>query len=910
MLEREFLPDTGSVIEQMAALARVSQKLSTSPGLNEVLQTAFQEALANSGADGGQIGLYHASEGIFIPHSESGIVPPRVLAAAFEKEVHTSRGTLVRGNLNLEYGVRSILMTPILYEGVVIGVITLTSGDHNYFDDRLEAFLQVLANQVAVAVGNAQMLQDTLQRERFYGALGRVTLAINSTVNLPTVLSLICRESLALFTVDGAYFWQVEGEELVGIAADGYAREDFIGSVVPLDHTEIFAADVAQRGEGLYANDYRKDKKYTLRLPQPTSVESVLGIPLRHERDIMGVLVLVDTREPQRFDRQDLEQAGIFGAQATIAIKNAQLVTEMRELNEQLDERVAERTHALGEEKDRVHYLLRVTAELSASLDQDRVLVKALEFVNEVVQATHGSILLLDPLTRELIYPAAFETHKLPPLPRVDLGVKPEEGLAGWIIKNREAVVIDDTQADERWNILLSSPELRSVMAVPLVSSNEVIGALTLFHKEPYAFSQEQLDLVEAAAIQVASAISNAQLYLLIRDQAERLGRMLREEHIEAAKNQAILESIADGVLVADASGKIILANLSASQILDIPRSQLIGKSFDEMLGLYASTGDAWRRAIQKWEISSAAEDQLQSLAERLTIEDRVVSMHFSPVFANDQFSGTVSIFRDVTKEVEVDRMKSEFVSTVSHELRTPMTSIKGYAELMLTGGAGSFSDVQENYLDVIRNNADRMSDLVDDLLDISRIESGTTELNLEPVNIAEVISQVIDIHLRERIRRKKKPVEILTNVARSLPKIYADQARITQIMINLLDNALYYTPDGGRISVRAHVDGDFAIVTVEDSGIGISEDDQKAIFERFYRSERVEVQRVPGTGLGLSIVRSLTEMHGGTIEVESTLGEGSAFRLKLPLYVEVAASDDIAAGGTMDIVWPVESER
>jgi signal transduction histidine kinase len=177
-------------------------------------------------------------------------------------------------------------------------------------------------------------------------------------------------------------------------------------------------------------------------------------------------------------------------------------------------------------------------------------------------------------------------------------------------------------------------------------------------------------------------------------------------------------------------------------------------------------------------------------------------------------------------------------------------------------------------------------------------------------VNIAEVISQVIDIHLRERIRRKKKPVEILTNVARSLPKIYADQARITQIMINLLDNALYYTPDGGRISVRAHVDGDFALVTIEDSGIGISEDDQKAIFERFYRSERVEVQRVPGTGLGLSIVRSLTEMHGGTIEVDSTLGEGSAFRLKLPLYVEVAASDDGAAGGTVDIVWPVESER
>ncbi|MCI0579498.1 MAG: GAF domain-containing protein [Chloroflexi bacterium] len=780
-------------------------------------------------------------------------------------------------------------LLPIIIRDEIYGVVEITApaGRHTFNENELQSLLAII-NQAGIAMENAQLFEDTYQRERFFAALGRVSLAINATFDLPTVLSLICQESLSLFQVDGAYIWQRQEDELVGIAAQGHASEEFSGLRIPATDISTFAATVVHQGEGTFINNFRQQSAVNLHLPQQESIQAVLGIPLMQEADIIGALILVERSRPDRFGPRDMEQATVFGVQAAIAIQNAQLVTELRELNEQLDERVAERTRALGQERDRVQYLLRITTELSASLDQDRVLSQALELVNEVVNATQGGILLMDSDTGNLVYRAAFGRPERLPAQGAVLDLSLDRGLAGSIIHNRTAVVINDTQADERWVSPPDNPEHRSVLAVPLISSDEVIGVLMLFHKEPGAFTQQQLELVEAATIQVANAINNAQLYLLIRDQAERLGTMLRLEQIEAAKNQAIVESIADGVLVADAAGQVILANMPASLILDIPRRQLIGKSINELLGLYGSSGESWMRTIDRWgRHADGSHEYRASLADRLTVEDKVVSVHLSPVFANNQFFGTVSIFRDITKEVEVDRMKSEFVSTVSHELRTPMTSIKGYADLMLMGAAGLMTDPQLRYLKVIKNNADRLSMLVNDLLDISRIETGKTELDLRPLDIPQVIEQVVEGHLRGRIEHEGKPIKVFTEMAPSLPLVHADHARITQVLTNLLDNAFHYTPAEGEIKVRVVSNGNYVVISITDTGIGISKENQKKIFDRFFRAEDAEVQRVAGTGLGLSIVRSLIEMHGGRIEVESTLGKGSTFTFSLPLVPE-----------------------
>ncbi|MGB3716388.1 MAG: GAF domain-containing protein [Candidatus Promineifilaceae bacterium] len=743
--------------------------------------------------------------------------------------------------------------------------------------------LTAVINQAAVALENAQLFDDTLQRERFFAALGRVTLAMNQTVDLSAVLTLICRESLSLFGVDGAYIWQKQGDRLIGVAARGFQEEQFVDSVASIVDEKVFASAIASRGRGEFCNYYQSQTTYTKHFPPSRSIVSALGVPLRMDEDINGVLVMVDTEKEDRFGPEDIERATLFGTQAAIAIRNAQLVTDLRDLNEQLDLRVSERTQALGQERDRVRYLLRVTTELSETLDEDRVVTRALELVSEVVDAHQGVILLIDPMTGRLVYPSAYKTYDLQPLPGKLPEDNTQDGISGWVIENRSSTIINNLSEDSRANELLIGVELSSALAVPLIAGDDVIGVLMLFHEKSSAFSKEQLELVEAAARQVGSAISNAQLFLLIRDQAEKLGQMLREESVESAKNQAILESIADGVVVADAGGYIILANFAACEILRIPHDTLIGKPATDLLGLYASFGERWTATHQEWASGPRSRYQRSFLSHTLRVEDRYVSAHLSPVFANDQFSGTVSIFRDVTHSVEVDRMKSEFVSTVSHELRTPMTSIRGYADLMLMGVAGEMTDQQRQYLSVIKGNASRMTNLVIDLLDIARIESGKTVLNLREVDVTDLITVATNDHLQGLIESGDKVIDARVDVEPSLPLVLADSERVVQILTNLIDNAYNYSPSGGVITINARANADSVEVTVGDTGIGIKEEYQSKIFERFYRADDDEVQRVAGTGLGLSIVRSLVLLHGGTIEVDSKPAEGSNFIFSLP---------------------------
>lgn len=747
--------------------------------------------------------------------------------------------------------------------------------------------LAALADQGNAALQSAFIFQDTYEREQFYNALGSVSMAINFTLEQQTLLNLICAESLRIFDVDGAYIWQATEDQFIGSAAKGFNEEGFVEATVSVSDQEAFVTTVARAGHAMFINHLPQATAVSLHLPQRELVQAALGVPLEKEGRVIGVLVLVDTQNPNRFSHKHVTRATIFGVQAAIALQNARFFEELRRFNEELDLRVAERTRALHEESNRVKILLRITSELSASLDQDRVLNQALHLVNEVANATQGVILLVDPETDQFVFRAALGLERPIPPRGIATGMKQHEGLAGWIIENRSAVIVNDTSADPRWLDRPESSDHRAVLGVPLISNEEVIGAMMLFHSQTGAFTMQQLDLVEAAAIQVANAINNANLYLLIRDQAERLGRLLHAEQIETAKNQAILESIADGVLVADSNSKIILGNKPASLILDIPRERLIGKSIADLLNLYGHSSDSWSKTIDKWAHNSNPAASLEYLADQLTIEEKVVSVHLSPVVAGRQFFGTVSIFRDITKEVEVDRLKSEFVSTVSHELRTPMTSIKGYADLMLMGAAGTMTPPQARYLKVIKNNADRLHMLVNDLLNISRIETGKVTLDLRPLDVPQVIEQVVEGHLRGRIQHEQKNLEVSTDIEPSLPLVNADHARVTQILTNLIDNAFNYTPEDGTVHLSVRKNGGYVFISVKDSGIGISKENQGRIFDRFFRSEDEQVQAVPGTGLGLSIVRSLIDMHGGKLQVESVLGEGSTFTFNLPIVME-----------------------
>jgi signal transduction histidine kinase len=905
---------SSSLSEQLSALTRISDLLSTTLRLSDILQAIAHEATAVCAANGCAIllsdHLQDGQEQKFISGDEFSAS----ILTDLQLQAEQTHSPILVDDLPRNSSLKSLLLSPILYANQLAGIILLSSSRTNHFDEKAQTFVKTLANIAAVAIGNAQRFEElnvrnrqlhrrARQIERFVSSSGAsqgekslmevhedLVYTVQEGVGFRVaILYLVANEiSECTVRVSAAAGLPVdELNELKQIRLDWRKFKKTLSTGLRIGQAYFIPSGLAR--QSLPAGVWLEQSVNKIQAQDTKLLRWQPGdffiIPFENtDEQTIGYFQLASPEDDRRPDEDTAEILEIFANHAATSIQNATLVADLRELNEELDLRVAERTGALGEERDRVQYLLRVTVELAATLDQDRVLSRALELVNEVVDATHGGIMMVDTESRGLVFPSIIGTPIPSPVEEGGLGRESSESLARRIIKNRSQIVINDTLADESWSLLLGKSGFRSVLAVPLISGDEVNGVLMLFHKAPDAFSEEQLELVAAAAIQVGSALANAQLYLLIRDQAERLGSMLREEHLEAAKNQSILESIADGVLFADTSGTVILGNLSACQILEIPQSQLIENSIIELVAKYSDSAVTWKNTIQEWESKGHNENDRPSLADRLMVNDKIVSIHLSPVFSGNQFSGTVSILRDVTKEVEVDRMKSEFVSTVSHELRTPMTSIKGYTELMLMGVLGELSDVHMSYLQVIQQNANRMTSLVNDLLDISRIESGKIELELRGFDITDVINQAIEIHLPGRIEHENKHVYVSKKIESNLPPVYADEDRVSQVLTNLLDNAFHYTSESGNIRVSASSNGSFVKVSVSDNGIGISKENQEKIFERFYRSDNEDVQKVAGTGLGLSIVRSLVQLHGGQITVDSMLGKGSTFTFSLPL--------------------------
>jgi signal transduction histidine kinase len=246
-----------------------------------------------------------------------------------------------------------------------------------------------------------------------------------------------------------------------------------------------------------------------------------------------------------------------------------------------------------------------------------------------------------------------------------------------------------------------------------------------------------------------------------------------------------------------------------------------------------------------------------------------------------EQFAGTVIVLRDITSEQELAQAKSDFVSIVSHELRTPMTSIKGYTDLMLKGAVGSLNDQQVRFLSTVKSNIDRMANLVQDLLDISRIEAGRIKIERKPLDMSQVVREVSET-VAEAVREAGLVLEV--KVDPGLPTVQADRGLVIQVLLNLVSNAYRYTPAGGRITVSVFGSDDAIQVDVTDTGIGIPEDEQVTVFERFYRADHPVVRERTGTGLGLPIAKSLVEMHRGKLWVQSQVDQGSTFSFTLPL--------------------------
>jgi len=607
-----------------------------------------------------------------------------------------------------------------------------------------------------------------------------------------------------------------------------------------------------------------------------------LVVPLMLKEETRGVVALGGAGA-RPFDRKQVDLVESIVRQAAVAFENARLFAEVRALNQTLEERIAQRARELAEEKERLESLYTITRELTSSLDLDKVLDRTLRNVTHAVGANHGSIMLLDPATNELVYRARLGGREPLPGGGEVTPFKPGVGLAGWVIQHKEAVLINDVREDERW-----LPELgrgtwtRSLIAAPLMVGEDVHGVLIVSDGRPNFFNEAQFRLVSTAAVQVAQAIHNAELYHYVRETADQLGETLRTQQEESSKSRAILESIADGVIVADARRHIVLINSAAENILGARSESVIGQDVHNVFGAFSAQGRIEALAAMESLIANPVPSEVtpRVVDTTLELEERVISARLAPVFMeNEEFVGVVTVLRDITREVEADRAKSEFVSTVSHELRTPLTSIKGYTDLLIAEAVGQVNDGQRRFLNIVKSNADRLTALINDLLDISRIETGRITLHIDNLRMEDIVLEVAN-SMRQQI--EEKGLKLVLNIAPNLEEVPGDRARLTQVLTNLVANAYHYTPAGQITIALSPMDGAVR-VDVKDTGIGISTEDQLKIFDRFYRANHPVVQESEGTGLGLSIVKLFVELHGGRVWVNSKLGEGSAFTFILP---------------------------
>jgi two-component system, sensor histidine kinase and response regulator len=357
----------------------------------------------------------------------------------------------------------------------------------------------------------------------------------------------------------------------------------------------------------------------------------------------------------------------------------------------------------------------------------------------------------------------------------------------------------------------------------------------------------------------------------------ERLANVLR----------AVLDSTIDGILLSDAEGNMQLANRPLVRLTREMGMSYEGTVVDRLLSVEHRVRDkeAYRKTM----------DGLRDNPDDTTFDEfedsvtgRVFQGYTSPVLDDrGGFVGRLWTLRDVTEQRELDRLKDDFVATVSHELRTPLTSMMGFLEMIREGEAGELNEEQQRFLAIVYRSSERLQRLVGDLLFVARLDANGLQLRFGDVQLDEIVRDAVE---SSSALARSREVSLVAELE-PMPAVSGDKERLTQLVGNLISNALKFTPAGGSVVARAFVDGGRAVVEIADTGIGIPPGEQSRLFQRFFRSSTATEQAIPGTGLGLVISRAIAEAHGGTIDVTSLPGEGTTFRVEIPLEPEEVAA-------------------
>ncbi len=410
-------------------------------------------------------------------------------------------------------------------------------------------------------------------------------------------------------------------------------------------------------------------------------------------------------------------------------------------------------------------------------------------------------------------------------------------------------------------------PGVQSAMMLPVKHEGEVVGVVQLMH-ESEVYDQEQLELVEGLIGLMAAAVRNARLHE--QAQAEAAARATAET-IAAERERAarVLEAVGDSIFFVDTGGSLRFWNRAAELVTRRSRDDVMGRDPAEVF-------EDWARIVREIPVSEGSEPA-RPVTLPVEVEGRELWLSF--VAVRTESGGVVYTFRDLTVERELEEAKSDFIATVSHELRTPMTAVLGAAKTLLRDDIALSPERRQQLLEMIGAQGTRLTQITEEVLLANRLDRGDVRIDSEPVDLAQLVAEAVEA-MRQQL---PDSVSLTASTHSNGNAALGDPNRIEQVLVNLIDNAFKYSPDGGSVEVRTAPSDLGVRVEVSDQGMGIAPGEHEAVFEKFYRADSQHRAVPSGTGLGLYICRELVRRMGGTIGVRSQVGEGSTFYFELP---------------------------
>ena len=745
-------------------------------------------------------------------------------------------------------GFRSAIVAPMRWSGEVKGVLGVGTRDPARRLTHAEAdLLETFANLAALALRNAESFEERSRQARVQRGFYRIASVLSEPISLEETLDALAQAAAEALGGASAAVIMPGPEDLRLAGLHGLPAplirflEDGLGG--PDDPLRASARRRRVLAAPRIAGDDRFDERWR-QIADECGYRSLLAAPVETPRAEEGGLVLVFFAEARRFADDDLELARNLTAAARGALERSGLF-EAERRQRALAQQLAETTRILTPELDPAVVLDEVVQRAPELLSADASVLRLLEADELVVGAASG---VSDEDSLEARLPSTAR-------------------LAGDAVQSRGPVAVADARDDQR--LLQADPLLAAgyagYAAAPLVGPEGTVhGVLSVYTEQPRQWAAEEIETLVSFARNVSAALSSAELYQRVA--------------LERDRSEAILANIADGIVAVDRDGKVVLWNAAAEAITEVPAEEALGRTPAEVLQReLESPGDTPTRE-RFVSIRRGGEEIWLSLTEAVMRD---------PAGA---VAGRIFAFRDISAERVVEQMKREFVSNVSRELRSPLTSIYGFAETLLRDDVLFGEEERDTFLRYIASETGRLTAIVDRLLAVARIDTGDLQVNLAPTDVGAVVREVVGT-AEQALGGGGH--EFVVDLPAEEIAADADREKLRQIVIDLVENAVKYSPDGGTITVSLRRRDDSVEISVDDEGIGIPESERGRIFTKFYRAESEGRDLVSGgSGLGLFIVKELLAAMRGRISVRPRDGGGSSFVFTLPLAGQAVVSE------------------